>query len=92
MKNPVQLDQNHNNAIRTEIAERLGYLLSREVSSPPLAPVEHSIPKQEADLLRLQMMQRETTDPLAARLLQDIIFEMEADLKEQVDRLVAGRH
>ena len=42
--------------------------------------------------MRLQMMEQETTDPLVARLLQDIISEMETELKEQVDRLVAERH
>jgi len=38
------------------------------------------------------MMERETTDPLAAGLLQDIISEMEAELKELVSRLPAERH
>jgi hypothetical protein len=85
MRNFVQLDQNHNEAIRAEIADRLRYLLS-----PP--PVEDQIQEQEAHVMRLQMMEQETTDPLAARLLRDIISEMEAELKEQVDRLVAERH
>jgi hypothetical protein len=31
------------------------------------------------------MMEQETTDPLAARLLQDIISDMEAELKELID-------
>ena len=83
MRNSVQLDQNHNEAIRAEIADRLSYLL-------PL--IEDQIQEQEAHVMRLQMMEQETTDPLAARLLQDIISEMEAELKEQVDSLVAERH
>jgi hypothetical protein len=83
MRNSVQLDQKHNEAIRAEIADRLSYLL-------PL--IEDQIQEQEAHVMRLQMMEQETTDPLAARLLQDIISEMETELKEQVDRLVAERH
>jgi len=59
-----------------------------KVSSLQIAEVDQ-IQEQEGDLLRLQMMEQETTDPLAARLLQDIISQMEADLKEQVERLVA---
>jgi hypothetical protein len=85
MRNSVQLDQNHNEAIRAEMADRLSYLLS-------LPLVEGKIQEQEAHVMRLQMMEQETTDPLASRLLQDIISEMEAELKEQVDRLVAERH
>ncbi len=85
MRNSVQLDQNHNEAIRAEIADRLSYLLS-----PP--PFEDQIQEQGAHVMHLQMMEQETTDPLAARLLQDIISEMETELKEQVDRLVAERH
>ena len=85
MRNSVQLDQNHNEAIRAEIADRLGYLLSGE---PPLDQIR----KQKQQVMRFQAMEQETTDPLAARLLQDIISEMETELKEQVDRLVAERH
>jgi len=85
MRNSIPIDQSHNEAIRAEIADRLGYLLP-----PPL--VEDQIQEQEAHVMRLQMMEQETTDPLAARLLQDIISEMEAELKEQVDSLVAERH
>jgi hypothetical protein len=85
MRNSVQLDQNHNEAIRAEIADRFDYPLP-----PPL--VEDQIQEQEAYIMRLQMMEQETTDPLAARLLQDIISEMETELKEQVERLVAERH
>jgi hypothetical protein len=90
MRNSVQISQNHNEAIRAEIAERLGYLLSRTESQ---SPSEDQIREQESSLLaRYQMVEEETTDPLAARLLQDIISDMEAELKEQVDRLVAERH
>jgi hypothetical protein len=85
MRNSVQLEQNHNEAIRAEIADRLSYLLS-----PP--PFGDQIQEQEADVMRLQTMAQEMTDPLGARLLQDIISEMEAELKEQVDRLVGERH
>ena len=88
MRNPVQLDQHHNEAIRTEIADRLRYLLSSDVSSLQVAEVGQ-IQEQAANLMRLQIMEQETTDLLAARLLQDIISQMEADLKDQVDTLVA---
>ena len=90
MGNSFQLDQWHNEAIRAEIAERLSYWLSGE-PSPQMAAVDQTR-EQEADVMRLQMMEQETTDPLAARLLQDIISDMEAELKEQVDRVVAERH
>jgi hypothetical protein len=86
MRNPVQLDQHHNEAIRTEIADRLRYLLSSEVSS--IAEMDQ-IQEQAVNLMRLQSMEQETTDLLAARLLQDIISQMVADLKEQVGTLVA---
>jgi predicted component of type VI protein secretion system len=91
MRNSSQLDQNHSSAIRAEIADRLRYLLSKEISSPSAAAVDQ-IQEQEAALLRLQMMEQETIDPLAVRLLQEVISDMEAGLKEQVNRLVAERH
>jgi hypothetical protein len=62
-------------------------LLSGE-PSPPLDQIR----EQKQQVMRFQAMEQETTDPLAARLLQDIISEMEAELREQVDRLVAERH
>ncbi|WP_165435678.1 hypothetical protein [Bradyrhizobium sp. Leo121] len=34
----------------------------------------------EDRVMRYRMMEREVTDPLAIRLLQDIVAEMEADL------------
>jgi hypothetical protein len=89
MRNSVQLSRNHNAAIRTGIADRLGHLLSRKPPPPPMALDQ--IRDQEYRVLRFQMMEQETTDPIAARLLQDIISEMEAELKEQVDRLAAER-
>jgi hypothetical protein len=52
----------------------------------------NQIREQEANVTRLQMMEQETTDPLAARLMRDIVSDMEAELKRQVDRLVAERH
>jgi hypothetical protein len=96
MRNSVQLSRNHNASIRTGIADRLGHLLSRKPPPPPMARDQireavDQIRDQEYQVLRLQMMEQETTDPMAARLLQDIISEMEAELKEQVDRLAAER-
>jgi|KBSMisStandDraft_5_1062788.scaffolds.fasta_scaffold3228862_1 hypothetical protein len=41
--------------------------------------------KMRRDLLeRYQVLEEETTDPLAAGLLQDIILELEAELKMAV--------
>ena len=89
MGNSVQLNRTHHAAIRTGIADRLGHLLSRKPLPPPMA--RDQIREQEYHVLRLQMMEQETTDPMAARLLQDIISEMQAELKEQVDRLATER-
>jgi hypothetical protein len=86
MRNYGRLDQNRNKAIHAEIVDRRGYLLSDE----PSPPLDH-IREQGDQVMRFQAMEQETTDPLAARLLQDMISEMEAELKEQVDRLVAER-
>jgi hypothetical protein len=91
MRNSVQLDQKHNEAIRAEIADRLGYLLPSK-PSPSQTAMVNQIREQEANVTRLQMMEQETTDPLAARLMRDIVSDMEAELKRQVDRLVAERH
>ena len=38
------------------------------------------LPKHVEELDRFRRLHAETTDPLAARLLQDIIAELEADL------------
>ena len=89
MRHSVQFDEKHNAAIRQEIADRLTYLLKKEASQ---APWTHRIREKVGLIIRFQEMEQETTDPLAVRLLQDIISDMEADLKEQVDRLVAERH
>ena len=89
MRNSVHLDDNHNEAIRAEIGDRLSYLLSGEASA---TLTEDELRIQDAHIRRLQLMEQDTADPLASRLLQDIISEMEAELKEQVDRLVAERH
>ncbi|MCK1295361.1 hypothetical protein ABIB75_005405 [Bradyrhizobium sp. GM2.2] len=40
-------------------------------------------PKHAEELDRFRKLHAETTDPLAARLLQDIISELEADLNPQ---------
>jgi hypothetical protein len=36
-------------------------------------------------IARYRVLEHETTDPLAARLLHDIVSELEADLAESVD-------
>jgi len=41
--------------------------------------------KQRADqVARYRVLEQETTEPLAALLLHDIVVELEADLKERV--------
>jgi len=41
--------------------------------------------KQRADqVARYRVLEQETTEPLAALLLHDIVAELEADLKERV--------
>ena len=83
----LELDQKKDNeAIRTEIASRLRSLLSTEASELP-----SSIERLLHQLNETNQTEQETTDPLAVRLLQDIISEMEIELKEQVDRLFAER-
>jgi hypothetical protein len=84
----LELDQKKDNeAIRTEIASRLRSLLSTEASELP-----SSIERLLHQLNEANQTEKETTDPLAVRLLQDIISEMEIELKEQVDRLFAERY
>jgi hypothetical protein len=39
----------------------------------------------EQQVMRYRAMEREVTDPLAIRLLQDIVEEMEAALEQQPD-------
>jgi hypothetical protein len=87
MRYTGQLNQRHNSRRNSGPA----YLLSRELSPSQTAMV-NQIREQEANVTRLQMMEQETTDPLAARLLQDIVSDMEAELQRRVDRLVAERH
>jgi hypothetical protein len=36
-------------------------------------------------IARYRVLEQETTDPLAARLLHDIVLELEADLKEPAE-------
>jgi hypothetical protein len=36
-------------------------------------------------IARYRVLEQETTDPLAARLLHDIVLELEADFKEPVE-------
>ena len=54
--------------------------------------VEDEIREQHANVMRFKTMERETTDPLGARLLHDIISDMEAELSQVVARIVAERH
>jgi predicted component of type VI protein secretion system len=89
MWNSVELDQNYNETIRAEKANRLGHLLSREACQ---SPRDHQIRAQEGLISRYQMMRQDTTDPLAVLLLQEIIANMEAELREQVNRLAAERY
>ncbi|WP_194457137.1 hypothetical protein [Bradyrhizobium sp. CCBAU 53421] len=46
----------------------------------------------DANVMRHRTMEQDTIDPSGVRLPHDIISEMEAALKQQVDRLVAKRH
>jgi hypothetical protein len=42
--------------------------------------------KQRADqIARYRMLEQETTEPLAALLLHDIVLELEADLRKPVE-------
>jgi len=42
---------------------------------------EHELSELEVRIARYRYLKRETTDPLAERLLDSILTEMEADLK-----------
>jgi hypothetical protein len=42
--------------------------------------------ERKAQLARYRVMERETTDPLAAQLLRDIVLDLEADSKEPARR------
>ncbi|WP_245476622.1 hypothetical protein [Bradyrhizobium sp. 31Argb] len=43
---------------------------------------DHEQKELEEQVMRFRMMEREVTDPLATRLLQDIVAEMEANLRQ----------
>ncbi|MCC8978778.1 hypothetical protein [Bradyrhizobium acaciae] len=64
---------------------------ARSYQSSP-RPVEDEVREQRANVMRFKTMEQETTDPLGARLLHDIIDEMEAELSQVVKRIVAERH
>ncbi|MCP1910910.1 hypothetical protein ACVI1L_003225 [Bradyrhizobium sp. USDA 4516] len=85
MKNAVQSDQDPCEPYGTDVtAGATGYASSRRL-------IEDQALKRPA-LAKRPRMQHETTDPLRARLPHDVISEMEAELKQQVDRIVAERH
>lgn len=84
MKNAVQSDRDFGEASR---ADATGYQYSRLV--------EDRVLERPANVSRHQAMDQETQDttkPPGIRLPRHIISEMEAGLKQQVDRLVAERH
>ena len=88
MKNAELPDQDFSEPYKADAAAGPpSYLSSRR-------QVEDPVP--DANDMRHQAMERETTgspgNPLGARLPHDIVSEMEAELKQQVDRLVAERH
>ena len=84
MKNAVRSDQDSSEPYKADAAAGApSYLSSRR-------RVEDPVP--DANDMRHQAMERETTGSLGARLPHDIVSEMEAELKQQVDRLVAERH
>jgi hypothetical protein len=41
--------------------------------------------ERKDQIARYRVLEQETTDPLAARLLHDIVLELEADLKEPAE-------
>ncbi|WP_375763826.1 hypothetical protein [Bradyrhizobium sp. Pha-3] len=85
MKNAVQPDQDSCEPHGTDVtAGATGYVSSRRL-------IEDQALERPA-LVKPPRKQHETTDPLRARLPHDVISEMEAELKQQVDRLVAERH
>ncbi|UGX99970.1 hypothetical protein [Bradyrhizobium quebecense] len=84
MKNAVRSDQDFSEPYKADAT-----------AGPPSYPssrrrVEDPVP--DANDMRHQAMEREMTGSLGARLPHDIVSEMEAELKQQVDRLVAERH
>ena len=86
MKNAVHSDQDFREPHGAEAAPGApGFQ-----SSP--RRVEDEVREQRANVMRFKTMEQETTDPLGARLLHDIISDMEAELSRVVDRIVAERH
>ena len=85
MKDVVQSDQDSCEPYGADVtAGATGYASSRR-------SIEDQALQRPA-LAKQPRMRHETTDPLRARLPHDVIAEMEAELKQQVDRLVAERH
>lgn len=86
MKDVAQSNQDVCEPYRADVtAGTTSYLSSRRL-------IEDQPLERHAHVMRPKMLQQETTDPLGARLPHDIVSEMEAELKQQVDRLVAERH
>ncbi|TWB88044.1 hypothetical protein FBZ93_11933 [Bradyrhizobium macuxiense] len=86
MKNAGQPDQDFDEPSRADAtAGAPGYPSSRRL-------VEDHALERHARVVRRQTMEQRTADPVGVRLPDDIISEMEAALKQQVDRLVAKRH
>ncbi|MHC2331200.1 hypothetical protein [Bradyrhizobium sp. USDA 4454] len=86
MKNAVHSDQ--------DLCEPYRADATPDVLGNQFAPrrVEDEVREQHANVMRFKTMEWETTDPLGARLLHDIISDMEAELSQVVDRIVAERH
>ncbi|MGY3442104.1 MULTISPECIES: hypothetical protein [unclassified Bradyrhizobium] len=84
MKNAAQPDQDVCEPYGTDVTTGApGSLSARR-------PAEDRV-DEHANVMRFKTMARETTDPLGARL-HDIISDMEAELSQVVDRIVAERH
>jgi hypothetical protein len=47
---------------------------------------DHDWKERRAQVERYRLMERETTDPLAARLLHDIVLDLEAELRQWPQR------
>ncbi|GKQ51359.1 hypothetical protein [Bradyrhizobium sp. Ce-3] len=86
MKNAAHSDQDFREPYRPDAASG-----APDFQSSP-QPVEDKVREQHANVMRFKTMEQETTDPLGARLLHDIISDMEAELSQVVDRIVAERH
>ncbi|MFH0303076.1 hypothetical protein AAFX91_39185 [Bradyrhizobium sp. 31Argb] len=57
-------------------------LARRHTSMSEHELADHEQKELEEQVMRFRMMEREVTDPLATRLLQDIVAEMEANLRQ----------